>query len=762
MINLPILSKKSSKPPQLYLALLIGDSQVKAALWRADRDGVSLLESSPNISYGPETELAKVVDESLQHLGPNSEKVEEVVLGLATNWTDETGIARKKKPILKEMTEKLNLKPVGFVVTAEALAKHLSHESPRLSALLVEFGPNHLTLSYLQQGKLLISKEVGRSAQTLADMAEALARVNAHYEDEHQEQLFYPPKILLASFELDKETLKAEQQVIIDHDWVNSHPFKQMPTVELVDESTYLDAIVYQGGKSVASAAGVILHSTGKQISQPQPNSSSVSSEATPQTETQQIDNEQNWVNSEQESANEPSTESPGSSSTFGIPLPLSSLPDSFQSKTKNLRGQTQFNSELTESEEVMEEPSSTVKKNSGFFMKIMQWFKKHQAFAIVGFVAGLLTLSGLGYWWLATNTQAYLNLELLTKSVSQETSLTLDAGRSESDPNQLILAASTRTQEVQTSSDRETTGTKLVGEAAQGTVTIFNKTEAPKTFEAGTVLSRGNLNFTLDEEVEVASASVETTATGENKEYGQVDANITASEIGAESNLEAETELQLATFDLGTYSAVVKDNLSGGSSREVRVVSDSDQAKLRQSLLEELLEEAEQKMKDQLSVDERLVTTGEYEIVEENFSDEVGDEVNTLKLSLTLLGKALSYQQEDLLPLAQEVLATDLPEGYTLLNSEPQILSQPVENATVSGRIELEVNLSAEAEPVLDQDQLKSQIAGLDLREAKQTLEARETIDQVVIKLQPSLAERLWRRVPKDLEKINFVQSED
>jgi hypothetical protein len=206
----------------------------------------------------------------------------------------------------------------------------------------------------------------------------------------------------------------------------------------------------------------------------------------------------------------------------------------------------------------------------------------------------------------------------------------------------------------------------------------------------------------------------------------------------------------------------VVKDDLSGGSSREVRVVSDSDQANLRRTLIDQLLDEAEQEMREQLSAAEKLVPTDEYRIVEESFSDEVGDEVNTLRLTLTLLVEALSYNQEDLRPLAQEVLAVDVPEGYTLINSDPQILSAPVENATISGKVELEVNLAAEAEPELDEAELKAQIAGLDLREAKQTLEAKEAINQVVIKLQPGFAERLRPRLPNDPEKINFVKSED
>ncbi len=764
MINLPILSKKTVGEPHLYLALLIGDTRVQAALWRADSVGVTLLESSSSLVYSSASELAQTADQALQYLGPSSEDVDEVVLGLATNWTDDAGIIPAKKPILKEMTEKLGLKPVGFVVTAEALAKHLSHKSPRLSALLVEFGANHLTLSYLQQGQLLISKEVGRSAQTLADMTEALARVNAHYEDQHQEQLFYPPKILLASFELDQKVLKSEQQLIIDHDWLNSHPFKQMPTVELIGEVAFLEAVVYQGGKSVAAAAGVTLSSSAQSSGDVVRSSVDAGGDSTVEKKSMVMKPAKGSKSVESGAESLESSSAPESpvnekasvtSSTFGIPLSVSSLPDVAKKQTN------QESPGLSLQEKVEVSPS-TVKQKKGVIMKFVRWFQAHKTFAIGGFVAGLVVLFILGYWWLAANTQAYLSLVLNTQAVSQETSLTLDPERKISDPDNLILAAQTITQEVTATADQETTGTKLVGEPAQGTVTIFNKTEAAKTFEAGTVLSRGDLNFTLDEEVEVASASVETTATGESKEYGQITAAVTASQIGAESNLEEDSELQLASFDLGTYSAVVAENLSGGSSREVRVVAEADRTKLRQALIEQLVKEAENKFKEELSAEESLVPTNEYRIVKENYNAEVGDELNTLELSLTLEVEALSYYQENLLPLAQKVLATDVPEGYVLMESDPQILSEPVEGATDSGQISLEVNLTAEAEPELNQEELKAELAGQDLEEAQQTLEAREAIKEVVIRLQPKLAESLRPRLPEDSARINFIQSED
>lgn len=705
-MNLPSFLPQQAEISKTYLALIIGDAQVQAALWQASSTGVEILENSARLSYQPSRELTIKADQALQTLSSASEAVDEVVFGLTPNWTDQEGILSVKKPILKNLTEKLNLKAVGFVVTAEAMAKHLTQSQSRLSCLLLEIGQNYLSLNYIKQGQLVLSKQVGRSDQLLADMTEALARLNAHHEDQHQEQLQYPSKILVASFELKKEELVEAQQLLISHDWVNSHPFHQMPTIDLLDKKQFLEAVIKQGGKSVAAAAGV-----------------TVVAEKVKETAVAET-----------------------TASSFGVPLKLEQLPPEKKKvspqPTKKKTG-----------------PKSEAKKKNrqGWPMKIFNWFKQHKLFVIGGFVAGLVTLAVVGYWWLAANTQAYLDLKLVTQPVSREASLTLDVKLDQSDPEKLILAASKLTETVTETASKESTGAKLVGEKAKGTVTLYNKTEASKTFEAGTNLSKGNLNFTLDEMVEVASASVETTASGENKEYGQVETAITATEIGAEANLEAEAELQIENYDLGTYAAIVKEKLSGGSSREVRVVSADDQEELLADLTEKLLTTAAEKMKTQLEPAERLVFTEQYQVAAEEYSAAVGDEVNTFDLKLELIVEALLYQQEDLIPLAQEVLAADVPTGYTLIESEPQILSDPVKDATQSGTVQLKVNLSAEAQPELDLNQLKADLAGKKLFEAERLLIAKEEIEAVEIKLQPALAKRLRPRLPKDQARLKF-----
>ena len=750
-MSLPIFSKNKPLTPTLYLALLISDTQVRAALWQASSSGLELLETSPAQIFQEEEQLVVEADRALQELSARSNSVDEVILGLASNWTNQDGILPGKKPVLKRVTEKLSLKAVGFVVTAEALVKQLAYENQRLSCLFVEFGHDYLSVNYVSQGKLLISKQVGRSAQTLADMTEALARVNAHYEAQNEsQQLHYPPKILLASAELSEEELSQQQQLLIEHDWVNTHPFQHRPTVDLVECKKFMQAVVLQGGQSVVRAAD----QTQVGAKSAEKKEESAAKKAVKKSVDQPVKTKPAQIKPVQ-TKEESSSVSENTGRSFGIPLKLEKppVPKPVEEKKQKAVSKKRHD-QVKPKKKKLARQQGLVK---GLVMRIKNWFKKHRLFAMVGFVAGLLTLAVGGYWWLGLNTQAILSLKLNTKAVSQETELTLDATQDSSDPDQLILAAKTVSQEVSASKSKESAGSKKVGEKAVGTVIIYNKTKAEKTFEAGTNLSKGNLSYSLDEEVKVASASVETSASGENKEYGQAEAKITATAIGAEANLEKEVELQVASYDLGTYAAMVKDGLSGGSSREVKVVSVKDQEEVLADLKESLLEEAEQKMKQALQEKERLVKTNDYEIVTQEYSAEVGDEVNTFDLNLTLLVKALSYHEKDLVPLAEEVLAADVPAGYSLLKSKPQILSDTVQDATQSGSVKLQVNLSAMAEPKLELSVLQQELVSKSLSEATRLLEAKAEIKQAQIRLEPRLAETIRPRLPQEPEKISF-----
>jgi len=139
-------------------------------------------------------------------------------------------------------------------------------------------------------------------------------------------------------------------------------------------------------------------------------------------------------------------------------------------------------------------------------------------------------------------------------------------------------------------------TGIKNIGQPAKGTVVVYNSSlgEA-KTFTKGTSLTGpGNLTFTLDADVKLASASgdaidiVSSTAKS----------SITATAIGPESNLASGTKLSVADESTATVVAKVDGGLTGGTRSQIQVVSEKDIANA----------EAQIKTKAQVYIQEKVV----------------------------------------------------------------------------------------------------------------------------------------------------------
>ena len=708
-MGLSSVFKTKSSTPASYITLLLSDSNIQAALWESSSQGIEILSKSLVLEYSDDKQAVVQADKALQDLGKQSEQVNDVVIGLPYTWADDKGVVAIKKPLLKAITEELSLKAIGFVVTSEAVAKHLIAENSRLSILLLEFSQHELYLSLIDQGKLISTKYVGRSGEIIADMTEALARLNAHQEAE----IKLPAKMMIVSFDLNNTELKEQQQLLLNHDWVNSHPFTHSPTVDLLAKEVILEAVIKQGGS----------FAVGKSAPQPQ-----IIKEPAQVVETKAEDLAVE--------IKPPQTQA----TSYGIPVKL----DDIEQKIKpQLKLQDEVNL-----------PSS-VKSNqkSKTNMKFSHWFKEHRSFAIGGFFAGILALVIIVGAWLTLGVKAVVKLSVATELISKETTITLSPKPGSTDVDKLILAAHTIEEKVSAKKTNETTGVKVVGDKATGKITLYNKTDGEKIFDQGTKLTKGDLVFTLDEEVKIASASDQ----GGSKEYGKADVNITATDIGADYNLAKETELQIASFDFGTYSAVIAESFSGGSSREVGVVSISDRDQLIEELRQKLLTEAQDEIEEKLGEGEYVAAANISKVDHQQLDAEIGDEIGAVTLDLSVTVQALVYKTEDLKPLAQKVLEVDIPDGYTLANSEPQILSAPDQESSKSGAVHLLVNITSEAKPDLDFDELKTAILGKRISEAQQTLVAKDSIKSVEINLIPGLAAKLYPRVPKDPAKIEI-----
>jgi hypothetical protein len=247
-------------------------------------------------------------------------------------------------------------------------------------------------------------------------------------------------------------------------------------------------------------------------------------------------------------------------------------------------------------------------------------------------------------------------------------------------------------------------TGTKVVGDKATGEVTIY-RVGSELTLDSSTVLSGPNgLDFTLDEEVTVASGSA--------GNPGETNAKVTALDLGAEYNLASGTTFSVGDYSASDMEAKNQESFSGGSSREISAVSENDREKIEEELTDELIKKTVEEIKGELSSNELFIEDSlEQETTEVNFSHQVGDEATTLKLNMSLELRALVIEKDTLASFARELLEDKVPEKF-VLRSE-QIESDFDYQGQEDERYVLEVDVDANLLPAINPEEIKEKITG-------------------------------------------------
>jgi hypothetical protein len=758
-MDLPnLFSKQSSESKNLFITLLLTDQSVQSGLWHV-ADQKIIISNQSNVRYfGNDEERLIQIDEALQDLGQESEETDEVLLGLEPNWVNEQGILAARKQELKKIVDDLSLNAVGFVLTTEALFQYLVQENNYLSTVVLYVGAKFIELILVRQGKQVASLSVGRSDDIVLDLKEALARLE---QDANSQGKKLPPSLLLASAMVDQEKLQNYQQQLLEINWQEELQFVQTPVIEIFNSEKLLKVVTREGGRAIAQANQLL-----------------------PQDE----------VAKQAQSASTNIAETKDKMSSFGVPVASkqeSNQPLSQSQKEPSLSFQASTQEDTTavfETTAAVPAAGKIMKKNSKFKIfgrvfgskfnkksssqqpsslqpktfrsqkrRVSAKSNKIKLIALIGIVAGFVVSVVIGYFYLRQNYQAHVFVQPAAAAVNKELTIKLDPNIQETDTENLVLKATVVTKEVSANDSLATTGVKLVGEKAQGEVVLLNKTNEEKTFEAGTELSYEDLKFTLNDDVTVPAATIEENPSGdgETKKYGQEIAAITAVEIGADSNLTQDTTLSIAQFSQDTYAAKLEEDLTGGSSREIRVVAEEDLQELLTTLRQRLLKQAKDEFEAESGNGHYITPTNNYEILKQEYSAEVGDEVEQVSLDLSLSVQGITYTMEDLKLLGAAVLQSEVPDGYRLLDQQPEILSQPAEEAEAADQVMLEIRLSSQAAADLNPDDIRQRISSMLITEAQTNLVSDEKISQAEIKLSPQFVHWVFKTLPSDQERI-------
>jgi hypothetical protein len=695
-------SSKSAAPQEYYFGLNIKPGSVEGCVWGIEGGKVKIISLSKKKFHEPEDisesphaliESANIaLDEALADFQPEPEKI---LFGVPDSWLADEDLKPKYGKVLKQLVKELDVVPMAYVATTHAVSHYLQRQdSVPVTAIMVEVG-DPLSVSVVKAGKILGTEEQPRGNNLPKDIEKALLSFS--------DIEVLPAKILI----FGQGELAHYKEEMISFNWMGQLPFLHLPKIEALEKDIEIKSLSFAGASEINPHVHLD-HQTVPIAPQP-PASHPVrpAAHVAPHDEDRyetafaEGDIEQmqkNHQRTELEAYHKSVPSKQGSSLTgfnvgsvlpAGLPNPLKSF------------------------------------GNLGFSLLIP--------------VIVLLTVIGAYVFLPKANVVMFVDPKILEK----ETQIVADPKVTAMDEANKLIPGNVVETTVDGTTKAAATGKKQIGDPAKGTVIIYNKTSAPKSFSQGTVLvGPDNLNFVLDTSINVASQS----AVDGGISFGKGTVNATASTIGPDGNLAAGKELTIKGFGSDQYSAKVDTAFSGGVSKDVTVVTADDQKKLLASLTSDLKKKAQEEVQGKLTDDMKILEeTFVEKVIKQSFSKNPGDQASEFSLTLNLNLKGTAYKDSDLKTIVGKLVETTIPEGYDLdmQRTETQATVSKVEK---DGKIIFTAKFKAKLMPKLDLNKLKNEIAFKSPDKVEEILKSNESVIGADIKVTPHLPNPLLR----------------
>jgi len=562
----------------------------------------------------------------------NANQIKKVIFSLPYDWVENDKIKPDCLQNLKKLSQELDLSPLGFVVTSESIIHYLQkNEGSPLTAILVGFSKDKIFVTLVHAGKKEDVKEKQISENIVEDFKLLLSGFPS--------MEIFPSRILLFNHRTDLEKVKED---FLAYAWQKFPGFLHFPKVEILERDTDLKSAVLAG----ITELGIIIEPKSKTEEVP-PNIETIKPEEAVFTEGKDV-------------LDETPKKSLGEETSSGIII--TDIQDTEVKKPETFDNIEPSEIKITPPAKkdlpiaiVPEKKNSIIQKIKSFPKTILI------ALPIAIFVISAALISA--YWYLP---KAKVTLVVESRKLEKNLSVKIASDIQAVDEDNRKIPANSLETEVTGQKATTATGTKTIGDKAKGEVTIYNKTNNSKTFAKGTeIIGAKNLKFTLDDDIYIASSS---SSADYVETPGKSKVKVTASQIGTDSNLNSSNEFTIKGYSTDSYPARNEQNFSGGTSREVTVITKEDQSRIKDALTKELEDQAKQTLKAKLNSGEVILEKGIISTVKSSkFDKELDSEAKDTTLNLTLSVKALFYKDSDLKSLSQKLLEQEVPDGYDL-----------------------------------------------------------------------------------------------
>jgi hypothetical protein len=360
-------------------------------------------------------------------------------------------------------------------------------------------------------------------------------------------------------------------------------------------------------------------------------------------------------------------------------------------------------------------------------------------AVLLIAFLVWALFFAGKATIAITAKTNA-VNLD---KVLQLNPAATLDA-------DQGVIKPVTQQIKKTSSVDFDATGKKDVGEKATGTVSLTNNDESDPVFvpAGSTFTTATGRQFTSNADVTIAGFYRKS-----GVDYpGKGTVAVTAAAIGEEFNVGAQS---LVSNDV-TIGASFAMATSGGSKRQVTVVSDDDIAKAKEQLGAQNADQVKKDLKKQFKSDVIVINESfKTDAANPVSAPKVGEEATRAKLTAETTFSLTGVGRDDLKKVFDAITNARIQDKFNqkIYESGDNSVQFSQFTAADGGVSSVKAQSTAQVGPKIDDKQLATQLKGKRSGEIVQQVEAIEGVEKVDVKFSP-----FWVTKAPAAEKIKIT----
>lgn len=744
-----IIPKKEEK--DYFLALLLKPSKIGAILFEKKEGRLLILGSSEkNIEkhideYNDEEliQISDVVISEIEQKLPENAFVTKTIFALPHQFVENGKIKKEYLLKFKKLCESLELSPMGFIVDIEAIVYFLQKkEGMPITSIFIELTKQTVYMYVVRSGNVL---EVLTS-----DLRDNYITTVEYLLSQVQSFDVLPTKLIL----LNLEGAESIQQQFLSHQWKKELPFLHVPQIVTLDKGFENEAII----NGVATQMGFdVLKADKKDLDFAKEtvvkDKEEVEEEQVDSTDfgfikDEDVSKEDVKDEADLESIKSESDQTEEAANSFATVNEYSGNEDisigKEDRKDENvlIKQSPKENVDINlQSENKKPKSYSNIAKFSNPFEQLLKKMPRFNISSMLAlapqknFVILFIILVGILGGTLYLYYSHIVKAEVILFGEKQVFDRKADIVFSPEGEDLVHGQIKIRQIEAQIedSSEKQTTGSKEIGEKSKGEVTIYNKTETKKTISKGTKIEGPNdLLFELASDVTIASTSAFST------NYSSSKSQVVAVKFGPEYNLPSGSNFEFADFPTSSYFAKNDGAFSGGSKKTIPVVSKKDMDALSDITVKKLSSKALDDIKSKVENDEVVIPNIlSVEFSKKNYNKKEGEESKNLSLSSSITFTGGAYKKKSVEQYALSLSDEQISSSYAIDDK-----STKTDVKIVNDKDNIKAVLGAHTEyvPKIDEDKIRKNITGKTVGTASQYLKKIKNISDFKVLLRSSI----------------------